>query len=94
LTPRRRLALVYQRGLANAFDVTDSAPERLRQDAYLYCEAFCRGALYAGHEVEVYHCDLADDIALAPRHWLPGPGPLWRKRKHLPRERDGKRKKK
>ncbi len=55
-------SLVYQSGLANVFG-PDS--KRILQGAYSTCEDFCRGLMHCGNHVEVLHCDMAGDCAIA-----------------------------
>ena len=86
----RRIALVYQGGMANVFDVTRAGdvPElppfgrlpsavrhRLLQHAFAPCEWFAAGLVAAGVSVSVYHCDQAGDVVGLT--WSPGPGDLF-----------------
>jgi hypothetical protein len=80
-------ALVYQAGIANVFRLRTAGEaevrERVRQDAYAPCEAFCAGLLEAGQTVLVFHSDHAGDVTNA--EWSGGAGDLWTDRKHPPR---------
>lgn len=59
----RKIALVYQAGIANVFDVTDASnPKRLLQNDFHSCEWFARGLGAAGCIVRSRHCNKAGDI--------------------------------
>ena len=74
----KRIALVYQTGIANVFQVEtfSNSPggrnaRRLLQDAFAPCEWFTRGMLNAGNcEIKIFSCNRAGDIASAP--WADG----------------------
>ncbi len=81
----KRVALVYQVGLANVFQLAvggGGREQRVMQADYRSCELYVRGMRDAGAEVHVYHCDAAGDIAHLL--WADGPGDLWREKKHPP----------
>lgn len=70
------LYLVYQNGLANVFhNKGDGIETRILQDSFRVCELFCRGAKYAGAEIQIFHCDKAGDIA--GENWNKGSGPTF-----------------
>lgn len=66
-----KLTLVYQAGIANVFQVQRFAmtpylreeTDRVLQCDFRTAETFCRGAMYAGAEVETMACNLAGDIS-------------------------------
>jgi hypothetical protein len=69
---KRMIALVYQAGLANVFELnafTNAAEERkakrLLQHAFQPCEWYARGMMEAGYAVRVYSCNRAGDITNA-----------------------------
>lgn len=71
------IALVYQAGIANVFEVNsfNAAPnerkaKRLLQHAFHPCEWFTRGMMEAGATVRVFSCNRAGDIAHVP--WAEG----------------------
>lgn len=74
----KRIALVYQAGIANVFEVETFSNEpngrnarRLLQHAFTACEWFTRGMLNAGNcEIKIYSCNRAGDIVAAP--WVDG----------------------
>lgn len=77
----RYIALVYQAGIANVFELTckhdmdnpqarTGPAKRLLQHAFQPCIWYCRGAGYSGAMVRTYSCNMAGDIAAAP--WTDG----------------------
>lgn len=68
---KKKLALVYQGGIANVFEVDDffcspvgrNTTIRLLQQSFNLCEYFCMGVSWAGCQVAVYSCNKAGDIA-------------------------------
>jgi hypothetical protein len=72
-------ALVYQNGLANVF-APDGA--RILQGAFSTCEHFCRGLIYCGKRVEVFHRDVYGDCA--DLGWIRGKGSLYADQKNPP----------
>lgn len=59
---RKQVALVYQAGIANVFDVTDGQRHRLMQHAFSPCEWFAAGLAACGAQVNSFHCNQAGDI--------------------------------
>lgn len=65
-----KVALVYQAGIANLFEVEKFSCEaaergkvkRLLQHAFEPCEWFARGAQLAGAECHAFGCNMAGDI--------------------------------
>lgn len=66
------LALVYQAGVANVFDLADGKRHRLMQDAFILAERFCAGALRCGARVFICHTTESGDAAAL--YWYPGSG--------------------
>ena len=96
-----RLALVYQNGLANVFDITRSgdvpelapftkkennpARKRLLQHAFSPCEWFVRGAVGTGYAS--VQVFHCDQLGDASlMDWEPGPGNKYRNAKDPPKE--------
>ena len=87
-----RLALVYQGAIANVFDVSENpapaspGPGRRNRitvgESFSAAEQLCRGAIYAGAAVQVYHCDTVEDVRELA--WNPGPGTLFQDAKDPP----------
>ncbi len=77
----KNFAIVYQCGMANVFDVSPrlSKPRRLMQGAFSEAETFMRGAVAAGAQPLIFHCDETGDIA--ERNWKPGVGELFAENK-------------
>ncbi len=63
-----KLAIVYQAGLANVFEVTNfKKPFRMRrvlQGSFAECERFCQGAEYMGAEIKAFSRNVAGDVSL------------------------------
>ena len=73
----RNIALVYQNGIANVFEI--EAPgkvRRLLQHAYSPCEWYAQGLRDAGNNLSVFYSDDAGDIANS--YWHPRRGPAVR----------------
>lgn len=69
-TPRRRIVLVYQAGIANVFEVEGrnmGKRKRLLQSYFRDCESFARGCAAMGANVETMACNRAGDIV--DEHW-------------------------
>ncbi len=69
----KTVALVYQTGIANVFDVSGDLlgnPRRLLQSDFRSCESFARGLQAAGAEVLSWSCNVAGDCAQAK--WVLG----------------------
>lgn len=68
---KKKLALVYQAGIANVFEVKEfsrsnggrKTTKRLLQHAFSPCEYLCLGAELVGAQVAVYSCNKAGDIS-------------------------------
>jgi len=73
-----KLALVYQAGIANVFEVERHSTYATRrgkttrklQHAFKVCEWYARGARDAGAILRVYSCNVAGDCASVP--WTQG----------------------
>lgn len=79
-----RVALVYQCGIANVFQVNEASGfvGGLYQGGFRTAEALARGAWWAGATLDVMHCDEAGDIT--HREWKAGKGDLFGDEKHPP----------
>jgi len=77
-----KIALVYQAGIANVFEVTNFGYEiaqrgdtrRLLQSDFHSCEYFARGMKAAGANVRSYGCNKAGDIT--NNEWSDNRGPF------------------
>jgi hypothetical protein len=65
----KKIALVYQAGIGNVFDIT-AAPKRILQSTFASCAYLCHGARYAGAAVELYACNRAGDVLLWRDEWI------------------------
>lgn len=70
----RNIALVYQAGIANVFEISgDYATgerHRILQHAFIPCEWYAQGLRDNGNNLKVYSCNRAGDIKDAP--WVEG----------------------
>jgi hypothetical protein len=70
-TMSKRIALVYQAGIANVFEIEGAnlgKRTRLLQGDFRNCEWFARGCQAMGAQVESLYCNKAGDVA--GEHWF------------------------